>query len=200
MPVTPSPGSFRNSVTGGSSLNSARAAVAHRPTDGMLGGRLDRAREPEDVRPGHAVERHDVDERHPALGHGPRLVENHGAELARLLEDLRALDEDAELRAAPVPTISAVGVARPSAHGHAMMSTATAAVNAAPADEPESNHPASVAAEIPITIGTKTAETRSASRWTGAFPDWACSTRRAICASAVSAPTFVARTTADRRC
>ena len=29
-----------------------------------------------------------------------------------------------------MPTISAVGVARPSAHGHAMMSTATAAVNA----------------------------------------------------------------------
>jgi hypothetical protein len=32
----------------------------------------------------------------------------------------------------PVPTISAVGVARPSAQGQAMMSTATAAVNAAP--------------------------------------------------------------------
>ena len=31
----------------------------------------------------------------------------------------------------PVPTISAVGVARPSAHGQAMISTATAAVNAA---------------------------------------------------------------------
>ena len=30
----------------------------------------------------------------------------------------------------PVPTISAVGVARPSAHGQAMISTATAAVNA----------------------------------------------------------------------
>jgi hypothetical protein len=30
----------------------------------------------------------------------------------------------------PVPTMSAVGVARPSAHGHAMISTATAAVKA----------------------------------------------------------------------
>ncbi len=42
----------------------------------------------------------------------------------------------------PVPTISAVGVARPSAHGQAMISTATAAVNAAAgpaaAEEPAS--------------------------------------------------------------
>ena len=41
----------------------------------------------------------------------------------------------------PVPTISAVGVARPSAHGQAMISTATAAVNAkvaaSPVAEPE---------------------------------------------------------------
>ena len=43
----------------------------------------------------------------------------------------------------PVPTISAVGVARPSAHGQAMISTATAAVNAnvalspAPSQKPE---------------------------------------------------------------
>ena len=36
----------------------------------------------------------------------------------------------------PVPTSSAVGVARPSAHGHAMISTATAAVKAAVADAP----------------------------------------------------------------
>ena len=35
---------------------------------------------------------------------------------------------------------------------------------------------------------------RSARRWTGALPVWASSTSRAIWASAVSAPTFVART------
>ena len=34
----------------------------------------------------------------------------------------------------PVPTMIAVGVARPRAHGQAMISTATAAVNAAVAD------------------------------------------------------------------
>ena len=46
-----------------------------------------------------------------------------------------------------------------------------------------------------MTIGTNTAETRSASRWTGALPAWACSTSRAIWASCVSAPIRVARTT-----
>ena len=44
----------------------------------------------------------------------------------------------------PVPTISAVGVARPSAHGHAMIRTATAAVNALAADAPSASQPASV--------------------------------------------------------
>ena len=46
-----------------------------------------------------------------------------------------------------------------------------------------------------ITTGTKTPATRSASRCTGALPVWASVTSRAICASAVSAPTRVARTT-----
>ena len=45
-----------------------------------------------------------------------------------------------------------------------------------------------------MTTGTKTPEMRSASRWTGALPVCASSTRRAIWASAVSAPTLVART------
>ena len=90
-----------------------------------------------------------------------------------------------------VPTISAVGVASPSAHGQAMMSTATAAVNArsaAPVAAAVSQNPR-VAAAKAITTGTKTAETRSASRSTGALPVCASSTKRAIRASAVSAPT-----------
>ena len=70
----------------------------------------------------------------------------------------------------PVPTISAVGVARPSAHGQAMISTATAAVNAAETSPVTRSQPPSVASERAITIGTKTAETRSTSRWIGAFP------------------------------
>ena len=75
-----------------------------------------------------------------------------------------------------------------------MISTATAAVNASRRRAPASSQPASVARATTMTIGTKTAETRSASRCTGALPDWASSTSAAIWASAVSAPTRVART------
>ena len=94
----------------------------------------------------------------------------------------------------PVPTISAVGVARPSAHGQAMISTATAAVNANDALSPAPSQKPSVASASAITTGTKMPETRSARRWTGALPVCASSTSRAIWASAVSAPTLVART------
>ncbi len=45
-----------------------------------------------------------------------------------------------------------------------------------------------------MTAGTNHAETRSAYRWMGALEAWASSTRRMICDSAVSFPTFSART------
>ena len=70
-----------------------------------------------------------------------------------------------------------------------MISTATAAVNAAPAEAPTASQPASVATASASTTGTKTAETRSASRCTGAFPVCASVTSLAIWASWVSAPT-----------
>ncbi len=95
----------------------------------------------------------------------------------------------------PVPTSSAVGVARPRAQGQAMISTATAAAKASVAAWPVTSQPASVAADSTITAGTNQAEMRSARRCTGALPVWAASTSRAICASAVSAPTPVASTT-----
>ena len=76
-----------------------------------------------------------------------------------------------------------------------MISTATAAVNAAEMSPVSRSQPTRVASERAITIGTKTAETRSTSRWIGAFPACASATRRAICARAVSPPTFVASTT-----
>ena len=95
----------------------------------------------------------------------------------------------------PVPTSSAVGVASPSAHGQAMISTATAAVKAKVVSSPAPIQKPSVETAIPITTGTNTPEIRSARRCTGALPDWASVTSRAICASAVSAPIFVARTT-----
>ena len=95
----------------------------------------------------------------------------------------------------PVPTIRAVGVARPSAHGQAMINTATAAANAAVEPAPAPSQKPRVATEIVMTMGTKTPEIRSASRWAWALPVWASSTSRAIWASWVSDPTRVARTT-----
>ena len=94
-----------------------------------------------------------------------------------------------------MPTSSAVGVASPSAHGQAMISTATAAVKANVASSPAASQKPSVAAASTITIGTNTPETRSASCCAGALPDCASVTSRPIWASAVSAPTRVARTT-----
>jgi len=95
----------------------------------------------------------------------------------------------------PVPTMSAVGVASPRAHGQAMISTETAAVNAAPRPLPVPIQKPSVPTARAITTGTKMPEIRSARRWTWALPFWASSTRRAIWASWVSPPTRVARTT-----
>ena len=86
-------------------------------------------------------------------------------------------------------------MASPSAHGQAMMSTATAAVKAKVALSPVPSQKASVATDSAMTTGTKTPEIRSARRWTGALPVWASSTSRAIWARAVSAPILVARMT-----
>ena len=95
----------------------------------------------------------------------------------------------------PVPTMSAVGVARPSAHGQAMIRTATAAVNAATPSPVSPSHAPAVATAISSTTGTKIPEIRSASRCTSALPFCASSTSFAIRASRVSAPTRVASTT-----
>ena len=86
-------------------------------------------------------------------------------------------------------------MARPSAQGQAMISTATAALKAAAASPVLPSQKPSVATAMAMTTGTNTAEMRSASRCTGALPDCACCTSAAIWASAVSAPTRVARTT-----
>ena len=95
----------------------------------------------------------------------------------------------------PVPTMSAVGVARPRAHGQAMIKTATAAVKASVVGAPAPSQKPRVATAIAMTTGTKIAEIRSANRWTSALPVWASWTSWAMRASAVSAPTRVASTT-----
>ena len=94
----------------------------------------------------------------------------------------------------PVPTRIAVGVARPSAQGQAMMRTdANATVaKSARGSGPTTYQATHVATAIAITTGTKTPEMRSASFWIGGLEACACSTSRAICASAVRLPTAVA--------
>ena len=97
----------------------------------------------------------------------------------------------------PVPTMMAVGVAKPSAQGQAITSTATAAVNASLTAWPVANQATKVTAAIPKATGTNTAETRSANRCTGAVEPWASSTKRMICAKVVSPPTRVASTMSE---
>ncbi len=72
----------------------------------------------------------DVDECHLAGGHGARLVEDDRVDGRVDSSTSGPLIRMPSWAPRPVPTISAVGVARPSAHGQAMINTATAAVNA----------------------------------------------------------------------
>ena len=99
----------------------------------------------------------------------------------------------------PVPTMIAVGVARPIAHGQAMMRTAIAvdSANGRLGDGPKRSQVAKVSAATAMTAGTNHPVTRSASRWIGAFEPCARSTRLTIWARVVSGPTRSARITND---
>ena len=87
----------------------------------------------------------------------------------------------------------ATGVARPSAHGQLMTTTATPAVSASLTVPPAMSQTMNVTAAMPSTTGTNTPATLSARRAMGAFVAFASSTSWMILASAVSAPTRVAR-------
>ena len=93
----------------------------------------------------------------------------------------------------PVPTMMAVGVARPSAHGQETTSTDTAMVMANSKLAPHKSQTAMAARAMAMTAGTNTPATLSASLAMGALEDVASSTRRMICASVVSSPTLSAR-------
>ena len=82
----------------------------------------------------------------------------------------------------PVATMIDSGVAKPSAQGHAMIRTATAATNprVTAGLGPKSNQITNVAIAMKMTTGTNTRETESARRWIGAFDPWACWTSRMI--------------------
>ena len=66
--------------------------------------------------------------------------------------------------ATPVPAMMAAGVARPSAHGQAMTSTATAWINASSTGAPANSQPTTVSSAITSTTGTNTFDTWSTSR------------------------------------
>ena len=90
--------------------------------------------------------------------------------------------------ARPIATRIAVGVARPSAHGQATASTATAGKSAAAASRPAARCATKAPAATSSTAGTNTAETRSARRCAEACEDCASATSLAMRASVVSSP------------
>ena len=93
----------------------------------------------------------------------------------------------------PVPTMMAVGVARPSAQGQLMTSTEMPMESENSTLCPVRSHTAVAMTAIVMTTGTNTPLTLSASLAMGALELVASSTRRTIWESVVSSPTFVAR-------
>ena len=75
-----------------------------------------------------------------------------------------------------------------------MISTLTAAISPWSGSPTTSHHTPNVTSAMTSTTGTKTAETRSARRCAAPLPACARSTRATMRASALSAPTAVART------
>jgi hypothetical protein len=90
-----------------------------------------------------------------------------------------------------------IGVASPSAQGQAMIRTDTATSSAYEScgGGPTSAQATAARMATSTTAGTNHAETRSASRCTGARERWAWATRCTICESSVSPPTRSARMT-----
>jgi hypothetical protein len=90
-----------------------------------------------------------------------------------------------------------IGVAKPSAHGQAMIRTATAAMSAyeKAGAGPHPSQATKVSAAMSSTVGTNQVATRSARRWMGARLRWAVATMCTIWDSSVSAPTLSARMT-----
>ena len=100
------------------------------------------------------------------------------------------------LRAAlPMPTIKAVGVASPSAHGQAITNTDTADITACGSWllPPMAYHNTNVSSDNPSTTGTKTRAILSTMRCTGALLPCASCTVFIMRASIVPAPTSAAR-------
>ncbi len=99
--------------------------------------------------------------------------------------------------ARPVATMIVIGVARPSAHGQAMISTATALSTACVHEGagPNRPQPKNVSTATDNTASTNQYATVSAMRCIGARERCACATSCTICASMLSSPSRSARTT-----
>ena len=97
----------------------------------------------------------------------------------------------------PTPTMTDIGVARPSAQGQAMISTETAATSAwaKRGSGPTSAQATNASAATATTAGTNQAAMRSARRWIGARLRCASLTSATMRASSVSRPTRSARIT-----
>src|SRR5512136_172359 len=101
----------------------------------------------------------------------------------------------------PVPTMTAVGIAKPSASGQAMTTTVIAKVSAQTVlsipdgmiKPPKKYQPKNVASPNTTAAATSHWAARSANLCEGALEFCAICTSLTICARAVSAPTFVAR-------
>ena len=95
----------------------------------------------------------------------------------------------------PVPTIIAVGVAKPKAHGQAIISTdtkLTSAIVKRTSGDAATNQITNVAIAIEMTIGVKMPLIVSANFAIGGFEPCASCTSLTICCKAVSFPTLVA--------
>ena len=91
----------------------------------------------------------------------------------------------------PVPTIIAVGVAKPKAHGQEITNTAIPIDKANSNEYPRSNQVIVAIIAIAITTGTKTLLILSANLAIGALEELASSTNFIICDKTVSSPSFV---------
>ncbi len=94
----------------------------------------------------------------------------------------------------PTPTMMAVGVARPRAHGQAITNTVTIASSpwVRALSPPSTTQARKLTIAMPMTTGTKIPATLSTSFCTGALLPCACCTILMIWARIVSPPTFSA--------
>ena len=107
--------------------------------------------------------------------------------------DAAVLNKMPDFAPLPLPTITATGVARPSAHGQLITSTEIPRASAYPKLCPTASQTQNAINAITITQGTNTPDTLSAIFEIGAFVAEASLTIFIICDNVVSSPTAVAR-------